>query len=207
MTQLHYWQYFPNTIFYSDKKIQNYVPFEHYEGTCIAQKMKFSINGFFSKCDRIRSFLPIWSQLLKKYLMENVIFCAVLGTQKALRSLSYLRHSVTRKALHLSTWNKWGTLFTKLLMVISSHYTTLLSNPVGSIHKHLPQSNFLLRRHMRGMWERNRFCCSTSWFTFDLPSNRIFVLEHSEKLNLCYNYKKGPHALRKSICVTYKLEK
>ena len=169
--------------------------------------MKFSIKGFFSKCDQIRSFLPIWSQLLKKYLMEKFFFCAVLSTQKALRALSYLRHSATRKALHLSTWNKWGTLFTKLLMAISSHYTTLLSNLVGSIHKHLPYSNFLLRRHMRGMKEHNRFCCSTSWFNFDLPSNRKFALERSEKLNLCYNYKKGSYALRKRICVTYKLEK
>ena len=41
------------------------------------QKMKFSIKGFFSKCDQIRSFLRIWSHLLKKFLMENFIFCAV----------------------------------------------------------------------------------------------------------------------------------
>ena len=39
--------------------------------------MKFSINDFFSKCDQIRSFLGIWSYLLKKSLMENLIFCAV----------------------------------------------------------------------------------------------------------------------------------
>ena len=36
-----------------------------------AQKMKFSIKGFFSKCDQIRSFLRIWSHLLKKSLMAN----------------------------------------------------------------------------------------------------------------------------------------
>ena len=42
-----------------------------------AQKMKFSIKDFFSKCDQIRSFLRIWSHLLKKSLMENFIFCAV----------------------------------------------------------------------------------------------------------------------------------
>ena len=41
------------------------------------QKMKFSIMDFFSECDQIRSFLRIWSHLLKKFLMENVIFCAV----------------------------------------------------------------------------------------------------------------------------------
>ena len=42
-----------------------------------AQKMKFSIEDFFSKCDQIRRNLPIWSHLLKKSLMENFIFCAV----------------------------------------------------------------------------------------------------------------------------------
>ena len=42
-----------------------------------AQKIKFFINDFFSKCDQIRSFLRIWSHLLKKSLMENFIFCAV----------------------------------------------------------------------------------------------------------------------------------
>ena len=43
------------------------------------QKMKFPIKDFFSKCDQIRSFLRIWSHLLKKSLMENFIFCPVLG--------------------------------------------------------------------------------------------------------------------------------
>ena len=42
-----------------------------------AQKMKFSIKDFFSKCDQIHSFLRIWSHLLKKSLMKNFIFCAV----------------------------------------------------------------------------------------------------------------------------------
>ena len=39
--------------------------------------MKLSIKNFFSKCDQIRSFLQIWSHLLKKSLIENFIFCAV----------------------------------------------------------------------------------------------------------------------------------
>ena len=45
---------------------------------CTARKMKFSIKDFFSKCGQIRSLLRIWSHLLKKSLMENYIFCAVL---------------------------------------------------------------------------------------------------------------------------------
>ena len=39
--------------------------------------MKFSIKDFFSKCDQIRSYLRIWSHLLKKSLMGNFIFCAL----------------------------------------------------------------------------------------------------------------------------------
>ena len=46
-----------------------------------AQKMKFSIKSFFSKCDQICMKLRIWSHLLKKSLTENFIFCAVLPFQ------------------------------------------------------------------------------------------------------------------------------
>ena len=45
-----------------------------------AQKMKFSIKGFFSKCDQIRKKLRIWSHLLKKFLTENFIFLCTLTT-------------------------------------------------------------------------------------------------------------------------------
>ena len=48
-----------------------------YKNNITAQKMSFSINDFFSKYDQIRSFLRIWSHLLKKSLMENFTFCAV----------------------------------------------------------------------------------------------------------------------------------
>ena len=39
-----------------------------------AQKMKFSIKHFFSKCDQIRSFLRIWSRLLQKPLSGKLHF-------------------------------------------------------------------------------------------------------------------------------------
>ena len=45
--------------------------------TNTAQKMKFSIKNFVSKCDQICSFLQIWSHLLTKSIMENFIFRAV----------------------------------------------------------------------------------------------------------------------------------
>ena len=42
-----------------------------------AQKMKFSMKGFFSEYDQILRNLRIWSHLLKKSFMENFIFCTV----------------------------------------------------------------------------------------------------------------------------------
>ena len=48
----------------------------------LVQKMKLSITDFFSKCDQIRSFLRLWSHLLKKSLMKNFIFCTLQLTQK-----------------------------------------------------------------------------------------------------------------------------
>ena len=48
-----------------------------------AQKMKFSIMDFFSKCYQIHSSLRIWSHLLKKSAVQNFIFCAVNKTLAA----------------------------------------------------------------------------------------------------------------------------
>ena len=48
-----------------------------------AQKMKFSIKDLFGKCGQSRSFLRIWSHLLKKCLMENFIFlCSTMFVKK-----------------------------------------------------------------------------------------------------------------------------
>ena len=54
------------------------------------QKMKFSVKGFFSKCDQIRSFLWILSQILKKSYMENFIFCAVLHSSESKKYSNFL---------------------------------------------------------------------------------------------------------------------
>ena len=62
-----------------------------------AQKMKFSIEDFFSKCDQIRSFQRIWSHLLKKSLMENFIFHAVcMSLNAALRILKVINRRRVR---------------------------------------------------------------------------------------------------------------
>ena len=43
--------------------------------------MKFSIKDFFSIYDQTRRRLQIWSHLLKKSLMENLVLYAVLFTE------------------------------------------------------------------------------------------------------------------------------
>ena len=67
---------------------------------CTAQKMNFSNKNFFSKCYQIRSFPRIWSHLLKKFLMENFFFCAVLQ--------SYLCNRFQRSIINgsFSSWNE-----------------------------------------------------------------------------------------------------
>ena len=52
-------------------------PYHTIDHQVTAQKMKFSINYFFSECDHVRRKLRISSHVLKKSLMENFIFCAV----------------------------------------------------------------------------------------------------------------------------------
>ena len=58
--------YLRNNLFFSKSVLH-----ESYRKA--AQKLKFSIKDFFSKCDQIRSLLRIWSHLLRKSLIENFI--------------------------------------------------------------------------------------------------------------------------------------
>ena len=46
----------------------------NYKNKNTAEKTKFSIWDFFSKCDQSVNVTRIWSHLLKKYLMENFFF-------------------------------------------------------------------------------------------------------------------------------------
>ena len=65
---------------------------------CItAQKLKLFIKDFFSKCHQNRSFLRIRSHLLKKSLMENLIFlCNVCRL--------FLRWSISLHNWSNNTW-------------------------------------------------------------------------------------------------------
>ena len=53
-----------------------------------AQKLKFPLKEFFSKCDQIRRKLRIWLHLLKKSFMVNFIFCAVQPTYHMWETIS-----------------------------------------------------------------------------------------------------------------------
>ena len=59
------------------KTLPNIFSEEMFSFSNTAQKMKNSINDFFSKYDQIRKELRVWSHLLKKSLMKNLISCAV----------------------------------------------------------------------------------------------------------------------------------
>ena len=73
------------------------------------KKMKLSIRDFFSKCDQICSFLRIWSDLLRKSLMGNFIFCAVRvnyfhKTKDVWQDSKYPSGNLSRP----NQWNNWS---------------------------------------------------------------------------------------------------
>ena len=63
-----------------------------------SQKMKFSKKDFFSKCDQIRRKLRIWSHLLKKSLMVNLIFSVMLKQLRNSDSLKKLNAIDVKKS-------------------------------------------------------------------------------------------------------------
>ena len=63
-------------------------------------KNEVYIKYFFSKCDQIHSFLQMWSHLLKKSLLENFRFCAVIvsfGT-----NVNIMQKRINWFALHIN---------------------------------------------------------------------------------------------------------
>ena len=73
---LLFWNSFVTSVWDSCKASYVFHTFA-FQTRITAQKMKFSIKGFFGKCDQICSFMRIWSHLLKKSLMDKFIVCAV----------------------------------------------------------------------------------------------------------------------------------
>ena len=62
--------------------------------------MTFSIKNFLGKCDQIRRKLWIWPHLLKKFLMENLTFCAVKGSVNQFLKLFKILATVPYNVFH-----------------------------------------------------------------------------------------------------------
>ena len=81
------------------------------------KKIEFYIKDVFSKCDQIRSFLWIWSHLLKKSLTENFIFCAVwticckISTMIPKMANNYLVHNAINKMVYAKIFDSLNIYF------------------------------------------------------------------------------------------------
>ena len=96
-----------------------------------AQKMKLFLKGFFCKCDQIRSFLQIWSYLLKKFVIGKFIFWAVYCSvsycpeEKGVRKISQnSQENAYARASLLINFNKKETL----AQVFSCEFREILKN-------------------------------------------------------------------------------
>ena len=75
------------------------------------KKLSFPLR-FFSKCGQFRSFLRIWPHLLKKYLTENLIFCADIVDWN-FNQFTFYKFRVLKKELTwawlrvANTWSSW----------------------------------------------------------------------------------------------------
>ena len=65
-----------------------------------AQKLTFSIKDFLSNCDQMSSFVQIFSHLMKKFLMENIIFVQC-SLRDPIHVQEYNRSKETRNMLRL----------------------------------------------------------------------------------------------------------
>ena len=103
--------------------------------TSTAQKM-FSIKDFLSKCDQIRSFVRIWSHLLRKSLMDIFIF-----------------RKVSRISVHfaLTCWPKqfWQTFENNLYLDRSDsmHYLIKIKSGFHS-KRHLKYLSIPSKKHL-----------------------------------------------------------
>ena len=94
--------------------------------------MKFSIKYFFSKCDQIRSFLRIWSDLLKK-------FCAVYNVPGMVRRMHVRNFSIYKTAVY--------TTCTQTYIYMQEKTCTQIFNLSSPAVKHQKQtSRFVLKK-------------------------------------------------------------
>ena len=127
---------------------------ENYE-KCTAQKMKFSIKDFFSKCDQIRRKLGIWSHLLKKSLMKNCIFCVVV-----LKSV-LVHENINYRNIWIGNWK---LSIIDLIVNVILHYLKKTLRSLLTITTNIQEcvlwkkySETFFKKSLRNAWEKVHF--------------------------------------------------
>ena len=81
-----------NMLFYCYLQSWRNSMLQSYDNGITARKQKFTIKNFFSKYEQIRRKIWICSHLLKKILIRNLFFCAVITS---ISRASTLHHNTT----------------------------------------------------------------------------------------------------------------
>ena len=129
-----------------------------------AQKRKFCINDFFSKCDQIRRQLRIWSHLLKKSLIENFIFfMQYLLTLKALEIKSITYHLRVSHLVRFTPDPKGGInrshCYEKMKKRIGKYIDTYSKTLTLCMLETLNSSQkYLLEVTIQGFYTKQLFC-------------------------------------------------
>ena len=119
-----------------------------------AQKMKFFIKDFSSKCDQIHRKLGIWSHLLKKSLMENLILSAWLTYMQTPYSASIYETD------YCKLWNQqfdwWENIFQSVIVItmIIIIIITVTPTKIFIFIKHSLREKFLVRIFLYSVWIR-----------------------------------------------------
>ena len=103
---------------YDLRKLKHSTSFSSTPIETLYKKWSFSLRLFYSKCDQIRSYLQIWSHLLKKSLIENFIFCAVKRKRPVVKTYmmacNFSKFSFRRIYFFLEFFEKAGFLNIKI---------------------------------------------------------------------------------------------
>ena len=98
--------------------------------------MKFSNKDFFSKCDQIRRFLRIRSNLMKKSSMENFLFSVVEDIGLAKKEIENLKEENNKLKHDISEKKVKEIKMKRVNKQLHDSFANLRSFP-GTILKHL----------------------------------------------------------------------
>ena len=158
------------------------------------KKIKFSIKGFFSKCDQIRSFLQILSHLLEKSLMENFNFCAEIllsvpldvclnslwNNRESYQKILILVRDAARQSLPCNITKKWILHLSPLRICKKVHSSRFPSNFFQELYQwkfHWEQRVFDKEPYMWWIWP---------WPARNCSLNKLLVKSRQNPWKLLY---------------------